>query len=760
MADGSYRFQQSAGQQYYYPQNHQAHHQRHLQRNGSPVSSGRIGGFPHDTPSPTRSPGTNSPAHSLFGMYNQTHQQNQHPMLNGGPPTRGYPMPLNLGPHKYQNHPAQHHQQPQDHGSHGQGPIGHQHSYSGGTLSNSTPHFTPSHLHNGAQGNNQNGTPACSEDWQRQLELSAETRTANTPNYWSRKYGSLNTPSGNPLESKAKEDDNDDTRRARPSNEPPRQDWIALDIGGHGLRTVSPTLFMHYTFLDKLYMNGNKLVQLPPAIGRLRNLNYLDVSSNQLRELPAEIGMLLKLRSLLLFDNEIRRLPSAVGSLYSLETLGVDGNPLDDDQKQEMMQNGTAALITQLRENAPRPDPPAPRDWIILDDTAANSSPPSETISVFTYNSLCPKYATEKQYGYSPSWVLSWEYRRELILQEIRAHNPDIVCLQEVDRDGFDEFFCPQLAYNDYKGVFWPRPRAKTMAEREAKAVDGCATFYKGSKYIILDKQIIDLANTAINRPDMKGQIDIYNRVMPRDNIAIGTFLENRMTGSRINIVNVHLFWDPAYKDVKLVQTAILMEQISKIADKYVKWPACKDKVPFKLSDDSEPNGDAPPEPPPTPAPSQEYSSGAQIPLVICGDFNSTTDSGVYDLIARGTLPKDHPDLVDWRYGNFTRDGMAHPFSLKSSYAGVDELSFTNYTPDFTDVIDYVWYSTNSLQVTGLLGDVDKEYLRTVPGFPNYHFPSDHLAIMAELLIKGRKEKRPHQEPDFGSTSNTGRRRD
>jgi len=94
---------------------------------------------------------------------------------------------------------------------------------------------------------------------------------------------------------------------------------------------------------------------------------------------------------------------------------------------------------------------------------------------------------------------------------------------------------------------------------------------------------------------------------------------------------------------------------------------------------------------------------------------------------------------------------MAHPFSLKSSYANIGELSFTNYTPGFTGVIDYIWYSTNSLQVTGLLGEVPKEYLQTVPGFPNWHFPSDHLALLSQFSVKPRKAEMKAVPVDFGS---------
>lgn len=303
----------------------------------------------------------------------------------------------------------------------------------------------------------------------------------------------------------------------------------------------------------------------------------------------------------------------------------------------------------------------------------------------------------------------------------------------------------------DYKGVHWPKSRAKTMAEKDAKMVDGCATFYKGSKYILLDKQLIDFANVAINRPDMRNQHDIFNRVMPRDHIAVITFFENRQTGSRFIVVNTHLCWDPIYADVKVIQTAILMENITKLAEKYARWPACTEKE-KKIYGIVEENGNT--EPAPEPAPSMEYTSSTQLPLIICGDFNSKANSGVYDLLAHGRVDSDHVDLGSYQYGNFTRDGIQHPFSLRSSYANLngtpEELPFTNYTPGFVDVIDYIWYSTNVLEVAALLGPVDAEYMKRVPGFHNYHFPSDHLSLMAEFTVKGRKEKKVHADPDFG----------
>ena len=360
-----------------------------------------------------------------------------------------------------------------------------------------------------------------------------------------------------------------------------------------------------------------------------------------------------------------------------------------------------------------------------------------------SYNILCDKYATTAQYGYTALHDLAWENRKCRILAEIQSHDADIVCLQEIDRESFDDFFRRELAVKDYRGVFWPKTRARTMVEKEARLVDGCATFYKGSKYVLLDKALVDFANIAINRLDMKGEHDLFNRVMPRDHIAVISFLENRMTGSRMIVGNAHLLWDPEFADVKLVQVAILMEQITKYSEKWASHPPCADKAAFRHSEaDSEVNSESVDEPALEPGPSQEYPIGTQIPLIICGDFNCAADSGVYELITNGSVPGNHVDMGNRGYGSFTRDGMAHPFKLKSAYNTPDELAFTNYTPTFAGILDYIWYSTSALQVRELLGNIDEAYLRKVPGFPNHWFPSDHLPLKAEFSIKQRKETR------------------
>lgn len=49
------------------------------------------------------------------------------------------------------------------------------------------------------------------------------------------------------------------------------------------------------------------------------------------------------------------------------------------------------------------------------------------------WNILADQYCTEQQYPYAESWVLGWDYRKQLIVQEIASMATDIITLQEVE---------------------------------------------------------------------------------------------------------------------------------------------------------------------------------------------------------------------------------------------------------------------------------------------------------------------------------------
>lgn len=261
---------------------------------------------------------------------------------------------------------TQHHLQQEHSGSHGNNGIGHHSGYSSGVLSNSTPSFTPSSNQNGQAGTTRGGqAQQISEHWAEQLTQHKEAVRIHqamveqgAPNHFARvragENRGLNISSGTAEVSHADADEEKDpARMAETLTVKRRQDWANLDLSGQGLRILAPPLF-HFDFLGELYISSNKLTHLPAAIGQLRHLRHLDASHNQLTELPIELGMCVKLEKLMLFDNQLRTLPFELGALFKLELLGIEGNAdFDAGLRQEIMDKGTVALMTHLRENAP-----------------------------------------------------------------------------------------------------------------------------------------------------------------------------------------------------------------------------------------------------------------------------------------------------------------------------------------------------------------------------------------------------------------------
>ena len=69
----------------------------------------------------------------------------------------------------------------------------------------------------------------------------------------------------------------------------------------------------------------NQMRAVPRAIGRLIQLNHLDLSDNRLREIPIEIGRLQQLRELNILRNQIIEIPDEILELEQL-LLRRDGN--------------------------------------------------------------------------------------------------------------------------------------------------------------------------------------------------------------------------------------------------------------------------------------------------------------------------------------------------------------------------------------------------------------------------------------------------
>jgi Leucine-rich repeat (LRR) protein len=80
--------------------------------------------------------------------------------------------------------------------------------------------------------------------------------------------------------------------------------------------------------LTKLQFSKNQITELPPAIGRMRELRHLSMAGNRIAVLPDSIANLSKLRVCDLSDNRLTVLPEAFGRVQIVNQLRVRNNPL------------------------------------------------------------------------------------------------------------------------------------------------------------------------------------------------------------------------------------------------------------------------------------------------------------------------------------------------------------------------------------------------------------------------------------------------
>lgn len=352
------------------------------------------------------------------------------------------------------------------------------------------------------------------------------------------------------------------------------------------------------------------------------------------------------------------------------------------------------------------------------------------TFSVLSYNILSDVYATSESYSYCPSWALSWAYRRQNLLREIIGYRADIVCLQEVQNDHFEEFFSPELDKHGYQALY--KRKTNEVYNGNPHTIDGCATFFRRDRFSHVKKYEVEFNKAAQSLTDAilpsAQKKNALNRLV-KDNVALIVVLEAKFSnqgadtpGKRqlLCVANTHVNVHQELKDVKLWQVHTLLKGLEKIA------------------------------------------ASADIPMLVCGDFNSVPGSAPHALLAMGKVDPMHPDLaVDPLTILRPHTKLTHQLPLVSAYSSfarigvglgmehqrrrmdpsTNEPLFTHCTRDFIGTLDYIFYTADSLTVESLLELLDEDSLRKDTALPSPEWSSDHIALLAEFRCKPRARR-------------------
>lgn len=334
-----------------------------------------------------------------------------------------------------------------------------------------------------------------------------------------------------------------------------------------------------------------------------------------------------------------------------------------------------------------------------------------QQFKVMNWNILADLYATESVYPYCEKWALSWTWRKHLILKELKSMTADIITLQEMQKDAYDDWFRPCLQEVGYEGIFQPKKR-DPIFHRGKYTSEGCATFYKTTRFKRVDKHVVDYdkmtATESRNFPADKGGIQDFQR-LSRGNIALAVVLEDLLQkashsgqssgpngGHLLCVMNTHILCDPGSADVKLWQAYLLLSTLK--------------TMPWK-----------------------------NMPLLICGDFNSTPESAVYEYMRRGSVRTDHEDLGSDRCSLFKHLALEHNVGLATAYQTCNngqEALYTNYTEDFKGTLDYIWFSENTLAVLAVSQVDEESQLTQETALPSSTRPSDHVSLVATFMFR------------------------
>ncbi|XP_078620221.1 2',5'-phosphodiesterase 12-like [Branchiostoma floridae x Branchiostoma japonicum] len=326
---------------------------------------------------------------------------------------------------------------------------------------------------------------------------------------------------------------------------------------------------------------------------------------------------------------------------------------------------------------------------------------------VVSYNILADVYAkTELSltvlYPYCPPYALELDYRRQLLLKELVGYNADLLVLQETGKSLFNDALVPALDLSDMDGVYIGKGQQS----------EGEAIFYHRDKFRLLSQEDINVGECLSSDPschDLQKWLShspaVLNKVTSRSTVLQVVLLESIEDPSRrLCVANTHLYWHPRAPHVRLVQMAVCLKFLEKIVN-------------------------------------SNSTQDSSVSLLLCGDLNSHPTSGLYELLTKQAVPASHTDWFPAE-PQTTDDGklelqegvdLSHPFTLTSACGLPD---YTNYVGGFQGTLDYIMIDTCQLAVNQTIPMPTHEEVTANTALPSIVFPSDHIAIIADVEWK------------------------
>lgn len=326
-------------------------------------------------------------------------------------------------------------------------------------------------------------------------------------------------------------------------------------------------------------------------------------------------------------------------------------------------------------------------------------------IRVMCYNILADLYLNLNMdqenlfFSYCPKTYQRVLYRTPIFLKQMQDFidgQVSLVFLQEVDIRRHDTYIEPFLKTVGYSTV---------ISKKGGQSSEGVALAFDEKMYRLLDSKsfsVAELVNTEEINEDidrvLKTSPDSDTRFKTRPTVVQIVVLEHIESGKVLVCANTHLHHNPLEEHLKVFQSLVCIRKLMEV---------------YNEKKTSEPNRD--------------------IRILFGGDFNSTPDGAVFEMISSGFLSKSNNV---WKCDEkIVPEDIQIEKSL-NCLSGTPE--YTNYTSSsvkegFVGCLDYIWGLDMNCVRNCPMPEHEKVTLHLA--LPSVISPSDHLPIICDIKL-------------------------
>jgi mRNA deadenylase 3'-5' endonuclease subunit Ccr4 len=389
----------------------------------------------------------------------------------------------------------------------------------------------------------------------------------------------------------------------------------------------------------------------------------------------------------------------------------LDGADITEEQIASAISKSSVNSILEVT-NLRRKNEYCPRKAVVKEDLREKyadfqfNEHSDDDFSIMTYNILADFLCEAGGYRYASKRSKKWKNRFRVITDQIRYYSPDILCVQELqgtlnsnieDPDDHYTQLVEKLKEMGYsKEAVYMRKTVHNVGEQKRGPDIGNAIFYKEDVFELKNKKEISYAE-VLSEHCAQDETTKHQIAKMYPQVAVIAHLKHKKTEKELIVCTTHLSanFNAAY--IQLMQLQMCVDALC------------------------------------------EFISSIQVPVIFCGDFNSTPEHPNYDMISTGALTNEKKAQV---LNAARKDEFFVPsntpfkcdLKLKSAYKQVlgKEPKATHVVETFHGTLDYVWYS-ELLQPIAVLDAPTVENMKREMGIPDSANPSDHVPLLVKF---------------------------